>query len=82
MARHHREPRHRATAAEDVGRVSAERVQEGADVVGPQLGGGVLLGVVEGAARDAPWVVGYDRVVAGERAGQRRESGGGHPARP
>ncbi len=69
-----RQPRHRATAgSEDVRGLGTQRIEHGGDVVGAQLGRGVLLGVVDRAGGDTPRVVGDDGVVGRERVGQRRE---------
>jgi hypothetical protein len=52
MARDHREPGDRpAAGAEHVGGISANRIEDRDDVVGAQLGCGVLAGVVDGACR-------------------------------
>ena len=46
-----------AAGAEDVGRFGAEIVEDRDDVVRAQLGGGVLAGVIDGAAGDAARVI-------------------------
>ncbi len=62
-----------AAGAEHIRRLGAEIVENRGDVVGTQLGGGVLFGVIDRAACDAARVVGDDGVVACQRVGQWRE---------
>lgn len=74
VPRHERQPGHRAAAgAEDVG-AAAHRVDDRRDVIGPQLGCGVLGGVDDGAVGKAAGVVGDDGVGAGNGVRQRRGS--------
>ena len=62
-----------AAGAEHIRRLGAEIVEDRGHVVGTQLGGGVLFGVIDRAIREAAGIVSDDGVVAGQRVGQRCE---------
>jgi len=74
MTLHDRESRHRAAArAEQVRGPGTEIVENGDNVIRSQFGNGVLVGVVDGAVRDAARVDGDDRVIGCEFVGEVRE---------
>jgi hypothetical protein len=74
-----REPHHGpAAAAEDVRRFPAEHRQQPVHVIGLLLGRHILADVFAAAVADAARVVRYDRMLAGQRAGEPGEAGAVH----
>ena len=74
-----REPGDRAAAAaEDLRGPAADRLQHPPYVVGQQVGLGILVAIVDGAAAEASGIVGHDGVVVGEQRCDRGETGAVH----
>ncbi|WP_328558475.1 hypothetical protein [Streptomyces coelicoflavus] len=67
-----------AAGAQDRGRPGVQVDKEPGKVIRAQVRGGILVGMIEPAAVDAPGIGRQHGVVDGQELGQRREGGSVH----